>query len=103
TKVEEILVGDLQSHLRHREQILQQVRQMGLPADTLVSVVRTFDEPQSGRLVGQIEETQRAADANRRESWILWIVCNQSLRFFSDVIELIANGGRRAPVYFARP
>jgi hypothetical protein len=76
---------------------------LGLPADSLSSVVRTFDEPLRERLIAQIEQTQRVADANRRDSWILWIVCKQSLRFFSDVIELIANGGRRAPVYLARP
>jgi hypothetical protein len=103
TMIEETLVADLQAHLRSRERILQQARQLGLPADSLSSVVRTFDEPLSERLLAQIEQTQRVADANRRESWILWIVCKQSLRFFSDVIELIANGGRRAPVYLARP
>lgn len=103
TTIEETLVADLQVHLRRREQILQQARQMGLPADSLSSVVRTLDEPLRERLIAQIEETRRVADANRRESWILWIVCKQSLRFFSDVIELIANGGRRAPIYLARP
>ncbi len=61
-----------------------------------------FDEPLRTRLLTQIEETRRVTDANRRESWILWIVCKQSLRFFSDVIELIANGGRSLP-YLARP
>ena len=103
TTIEETLVADLQVHLRRREQILQQARQLGLPADSLSSVVRTLDEPLRERLIAQIEETRRVADANRRESWILWIVCKQSLRFFTDVLELIANGGRRAPIYLARP
>ncbi|HEV8070026.1 MAG TPA: hypothetical protein VGP76_19950 [Planctomycetaceae bacterium] len=103
TTIEETLVADLQVHLRRREEILQHARQLGLPADSLSSVVRTFDEPLRERLIAQIEETRRTADANRRESWILWIVCKQSLRFFSDVLELIANGGRRAPIYLARP
>ena len=103
TTIEETLVADLQVHLRRREEILQHARQLGLPTDSLSSVVRTFDEPLRERLIAQIEETRRIADANRRESWILWIVCKQSLRFFSDVLELIANGGRRAPIYLARP
>jgi hypothetical protein len=103
TTIEETLVADLQVHLRRREQILQQARQLGLPADSLSSVVRTLDEPLRERLIAQIDETRRVADANRRESWILWIVCKQSLRFFTDVLELIANGGRRAPIYLARP
>ncbi|HXY33752.1 MAG TPA: hypothetical protein VEI07_05955 [Planctomycetaceae bacterium] len=103
TKIEESLVADLQAHLRRREQILQRARQRGLPGDSLASVVRTFDESIREELLTRIEQTQRTAEANRRESWILWIVCKQSLRFFSDVVELIANGGRRAPVYLANP
>ena len=103
TKIEETLVAQLQVHVRRREQILQQARQQGLPADSLASVVKTFDEPLREQLLARIEETRLVTDANRRESWILWIVCKQSLRFFSDVIELIANGGLRAPIYLARP
>jgi hypothetical protein len=103
TKIEETLVADLQVHVRRRDQILQQARQGGLRADTLTGIVQTFDEPLRERLLAQIEQTRRVTDANRRESWILWIVCRQSLRFFSDVIEMIANGGRRAPIYLARP
>lgn len=103
TKLEERSVADLQVHLRRRAQILQQARQMGLPADSLASVAQTFDEPFRETLLAQIDQTRRVADANRRESWILWIVCRQSLRFFSATIELIANGGRSAPIYLARP
>jgi hypothetical protein len=103
TKAEQAHVGDLQVHLRQRERILQQARQAGLPGDSLGSLVRTFDEPERELLLGMIEQTRRLADANRRESWILWIVCKQSLRFVGNMIELIANGGRRVPVYLARP
>jgi hypothetical protein len=102
TKIEEARVVELQVYLRRREQILQRALQMGLPADSLESVARTLPEPFRDSLLAHIEKTRRAADANRRESWILWIVCKQSLRFFSDVVELIANGGRRTPIYSAR-
>lgn len=103
TKIEEARVAQLQLHLRRREQILQRARQMGLPADSFTNLVQTFREPFRESLLAHIEQTRRTTDANRRESWILWIVCKQSLRFFSDVVELIANGGRRAPVYSTRP
>jgi hypothetical protein len=32
---------------------------------------------------------------------VLWIVSKQSLRLFRELLDLIANGGRKAPVYFA--
>jgi hypothetical protein len=103
TKIEERKVVGLQVHLRRRERILQRARQAGLPGDSLTSLVRTFDEPQREALLAQLDETRRLTEANRRESWILWIVCKQSLRFVGNMLELIANGGRRAPVYVARP
>ena len=34
---------------------------------------------------------------------MLWIVSKQSLRLFRDLLDMIANGGRKAPVYFAGP
>jgi hypothetical protein len=102
TKIEEARVAELQVHLRRREQILQRARQMGLPADSFTTLAQTFREPVRESLLAHIAQTRRVTDENRRESWILWIVCKQSLRFFSEVVELIANGGRRAPVYSSR-
>jgi hypothetical protein len=103
TRFEQEQISELQVHLRRREQILQRARQAGLPADSLKSLVGTLPEPFRESLLAHLDETRRTTDANRRESWILWIVCKQSLRFFSNVIELIANGGRRTPIYSARP
>jgi hypothetical protein len=102
TKIEEARVAELQVHLRRREQILQRARQMGLPADSFTTLAQTFREPFRESLLAHIAQTRRVTDENRRESWILWIVCKQSLRFFSEVVDLIANGGRRAPVYSSR-
>lgn len=102
TKIEEARVAELQVHLRRREQILQRARQMGLPADSFTTLVQTFREPFRESLLAHIAQTRRVSDENRRESWILWIVCKQSLRFFSEVVELIANGGRRAAIYSSR-
>ena len=100
---EQRVVIDLKAHLRHRHQILQRVNPTVGPSDSLEKLVRTFAEPEQGRLLGHIEQTRRLVESNRRESWVLWIVSKQSLRLFRDILDLIANGGRKAPVYFAGP
>jgi hypothetical protein len=98
---EERVVGDLKVHLRQRHQILQRVNPMVGPGDTLEKLVRSLAEPLRGALLARMEEIRRLVEANRRESWVLWIVSKQSLRLFGDMLDLIANGGRKAPVYFA--
>jgi hypothetical protein len=103
TKQEERLASDLQAHLRHRHQILQRTKPLVAPGDTLENLVRSFAEPERSRLLSRIEHTRRLVEANRRESWVLWIVSKQSLRLFGDIRDLIANGGRKAPVYSASP
>jgi hypothetical protein len=98
---EERLVADLRVRLRQRHQILQRVNPMVAPSDTLEKLVRSFAEPRRSRLLARMEEIRHLVEANRRESWVLWIVSKQSLRLFGDLLDLIANGGRKAPVYFA--
>jgi hypothetical protein len=103
TKQEQRLAADLQAHLRHRQQILQRTKPLVGPDDSIENLVRTFAEPERSRLLAMIEQTRQLVEANRRESWVLWIVSKQSLRLFGDLLDLIANGGRKAPVYSASP
>jgi len=103
TRQEDRVATDLKARLRHRHQILQRVNPMVAPTDSLEKLVQSFAEPTRSRLLGLFERTRRLVEANRRESWVLWIVSKQSLRLFGDVLDLIANGGRKAPVYFAGP
>ncbi len=98
---EERLVADLKVHLRQRHQILQRVNPVIGPSDTLEKLVRSFAEPNRSQLMARMEEIRRLVESNRRDSWVLWIVSKQSLRLFGDMLNLIANGGRKAPVYFA--
>jgi hypothetical protein len=102
TSSEEKLVAKLKAHLHRRNEILQRTKAAGTAADSLGALVRTLDPSLQAHLLALLERTRRTAEANRRESWIVWIVSKQSLRLFAEIRELIANGGRRAPVYSAR-
>jgi hypothetical protein len=102
TAREEKLIGRLKSHLHRRHEILQRAKAAGTAADSLGALVRTLDPSLQENLLALLERTRRTAEANRRESWVVWIVSKQSLRLFAELRELIANGGRRSPVYSAR-
>jgi hypothetical protein len=103
TEREQRVVANLQARLRHRNQILQRISSTVGPVESLERFVQTFAEPEKGRLLALFEKTRSLVESNRRESWVLWIVSKQSLRLFRDLVEMIANGGRKAPVYFAGP
>lgn len=94
------LVSLMETHMRRRQQILGE-HSTARP-ESLEAVVRTLKLPDQQALLDRIERTRRTMAANRRESWVLWIVTQQSLRFFGDVIDFIANGGHKTPVYSAR-
>jgi hypothetical protein len=101
TKQEQRLAVELQALLRQRQQILQRAKPLVAPDDTLEILVQSFDEPERSRLLTRIEQTRQQVEANRRESWVIWIVSKQSLRLFNDIRDLIANQGRKAPIYSA--
>lgn len=103
TEREQRVVANLQARLRHRNQILQRASGTVGPADSLEKLVKTFAKPEQDRLLPLFDTTRRLVESNRRESWVLWIVSKQSLRLFRDLLDLIANGGKKAPVYFAGP
>ncbi len=102
TETEQRLVSELEGQLRRRSQILQRANPLDRQADSLDAVVRSFPQPEQDHLLRQIEQVRVLADSNRRESWIVWIVCKQSLRLFGELLDLVANGGRKSPFYSFR-
>lgn len=103
TQQEQDLVAQVQAQLRRREQILRRVQDSGQQADTLEGLVQSMPAPDRDRLLPRVAQARRVADGNRRESWVLWIVAQQSMRVFGEILDLIAHGGRKSPVYSARP
>src|SRR3954466_7725213 len=81
---EQALVARLQSHLDHRRRILERPGSVAAH-ETLESLAETFEPGTRRRLLGRIAQTREMADANRRESWVVWIVSQQSLRLFKEM------------------
>ena len=101
TERERHLVAQMETHARRRQQILRDARLTGRH-ESLETLVQTLDFADRDPLMERIARTRERMANNRRESWVLWIVTQQSLRFFGDVFDFIANGGHKTPVYSTR-
>ena len=99
TEQEQRLVAQLQADLRDRQAVLQAKTAGCLRLDRDARSIFGADNERDP-LLQQIERTRRAVDANRQESWVIWIVARQSLRLFGDVLDLIALRRPQGPDLF---
>lgn len=95
------LVERLRNLLATRTRILQQAAKDGRPAKSLRHLVDAAGEPVAPDLRARLLRASDRARAQRRESWVQWIVAHRSQAHFAHLVELVAHGGRSAPVYRA--
>lgn len=96
---EEQLVARLQESLRCREELLGRARGEGLPSASLQSLARALPGP-SRRDVGQrIDLARSRARLLSHQSLTNWVLVQRSLIHLSQLIEIIATGGRLQPTY----
>lgn len=93
------LVGELKDQLGDRRKLLARSAGMGIPAESIRSIVKALDADARAELEPQIARAQSAATQNRRESWIHFIIAQRSLHQYNDLLELIAHCGQKSPTY----
>jgi FlgN protein len=104
---EEELATQLGALIAKRAEILAQARSAGISAETLKELAGAI-----GRHSGDARLAAAVAAANtritraqertmqlRHESWIHWIISHKNYQHYSDVLEMIAHGGRASPTY----
>jgi hypothetical protein len=100
---EQALIERLRHDVGRRAEFLDRMRRRGLAAESIESIVKGLSDPHRTRLLDRLRALKRTADVNQRDSWVLWIVAQQSLRVCRDVLDLIAHGGRKDAIYSSRP
>ncbi len=90
----------LQVLLTWRAKLLAKAQQAGLAAGTLTDVARRLG-PEAAATLQRLEDSRKTAAALQRESWIHWILTNRCAQYYRDVIDRIAEGGRKSPTYGA--
>jgi hypothetical protein len=99
TNEEEELVAGLQECLRQREDLLERARREGHQAKDLRSLATTL----TGRAPSRIKEQMRRASHRSRllqhHSLVNWVLVQKTLIHLSQLLEIIATGGKLQPTY----
>uniref|UniRef100_A0A7C2PHP2 Flagellar protein FlgN n=1 Tax=Schlesneria paludicola TaxID=360056 RepID=A0A7C2PHP2_9PLAN len=86
-----------------RTRLLDDAGLEGQPAATLSDVLAQRATLRPETLRARLEAVQLRFGEARREAWIQWIVAQRAGGCYADILDLIARGGKRSPVYGDMP
>jgi hypothetical protein len=93
------LVQDLQGCLDRREELLQRARREGLRAESLRSLSAQVANWGSNDLSYQVRLASHRARLLQHHSLTNWVLVQKTLIHLSQLLEIIATGGRLQPTY----
>jgi hypothetical protein len=93
----------LQALTTWRARLLDEAGQQNQPQATLSDVLAQRATLRPETLRGRLEAVQLRFGEARREAWIQWIVAQRAGGCYADLLDLIARGGKRSPVYGDTP
>ncbi len=97
------LAQRLQAALEHRQRILHDACQEGLPSKSLSELAATLSGDERDQFESRIERARGMSDRIRQESWIHWIIAHRTYSHYTELLNLIANCGKKAPTYSQKP
>jgi hypothetical protein len=93
------LVTRLQACQEHRQRLLTQAAEQGLPSDSIRSLSKSLPTASRNRLKGDLKEAQSRSRLLQHECLTNWVLVQRTLLHLSQMIEIIATGGRMKPTY----
>jgi len=96
---EERLVERLQQCLRRRAELLERAAEEGRPADSIRSLTESLPRRQRRQLGGQVKQASARARLLRHHALTNWVLVQQTLIHLSQMLEILATGGRFQPTY----
>jgi flagellar biosynthesis/type III secretory pathway chaperone len=96
---EELLVARLQQCQDRRLRLLANTANEGRVAPNLRALARLLSPTQHRQLMPQIDEAARRARTLQHESLTNWVIAQRTLIHLSQLLEIIATGGRLQPTY----
>lgn len=88
----------LECHQR-RQEMLDQASDAGLPGDSIQTLAAAVAKGPRGPLARQASEAQGRMRLLQHHSLTNWVVAQQSVLHLSQMLEIIATGGRLQPTY----
>jgi len=96
---EQSLCAELQSCQELRKDLLKQASQEGLPADSIQALASALPEGESRGLKEPLEQAANRSRLLQHQSLTQWVVVQRTLLHLSQMLEIIATGGRSQPTY----
>lgn len=93
------LAAELQACQQRREELLRQADAAGLPGRSLAELSAALPRPTAAALEGSVAEARRRAGLIRHECLAQWVAIQRSVLHLSQMLEIIATGGRSQPTY----
>ncbi len=96
---EEQLIERLQQSLRTREEMLKRAAAEGLPSDSLRSLTRAIPKDSREELPDQLKLVTARSRLLQHQSLTNWVLAQRTLIHLSQMLEILATGGRLQPTY----
>ena len=100
---EQDLAARLQACHERRQQLLAQADADGLPADSIESLSGELGADSKQRVQASIREAANRSQLLRHQCLTNWVVVQRTLLHLSQLIEIVATGGRPKPTYDKGP
>ena len=91
-------VATLQQCLDRRQQLLARAAEEGLPSSSLQAMAERLPTARHG-LRQLVDTARRRGRLLQQESLVNWMVIQRTLLHLSQLLEIIATGGRLQPTY----
>ncbi len=99
TQREAELVARLEACRRQRHDLLEAAASEGLPADSVRSLAQALPAGGRGSIDADVEHARQQSRLLQHHSLTNWVVVQRTLIHLSQMIEIIATGGRLKPTY----
>lgn len=99
TKREAELVHRLEECQVRRHDLLESAAREGLPASSVESLTQALPASQRGNLTQNVDDARHQSRLLQHHSLTNWVVTQRTLLHLSQMVEIIATGGRMRPTY----
>ncbi len=96
---EESLAARLQEFQNRRANLLATASEQGLPADSLGNLASVLNRGDGGAIRRQVKDASSQMRLLQHQSLTNWVIAQKSLLHLSQMLEIIATGGRLQPTY----
>ena len=96
---EQVLIERLQACQDRRQELLSRASQDGLPADSIRELSNRLPAEGRERLQANIREAADRSRLLQHQCLTNWVLVQRTLLHLSQMIEIIATGGRPRPTY----